>query len=89
MRSTRVEKTSANLIEAAARGATEGMSLAIIAAMLIAFVGLVAMANWILGLLPFSVGGDPLSLEIMLGWIFSHRMGSKFPGPRLRPSACS
>lgn len=44
-----VEKPDANLIEAAARGATEGMALLLnVAAMLIAFVGLVAMVNYTL-----------------------------------------
>ncbi len=59
-----------NVLEAAARGATEGMSLAInVAAMLIAFVALVAMGDWVLGLVP--VGGAPLSLARVLGVAFA------------------
>ncbi|MBU3955572.1 NupC/NupG family nucleoside CNT transporter [bacterium] len=42
-----VEKPDANVIEAGARGASEGMSLMLnVAAMLMAFVGLIAMANF-------------------------------------------
>jgi len=44
------ERPDANVIEAAARGATEGMTLTLnVVAMLVAIVGLVAMINWILG----------------------------------------
>jgi CNT family concentrative nucleoside transporter len=73
-----------NAIEAAARGATDGMKLAInVAAMLIAFVALVALADWLLTLVPvmFSADGvafgwaqagmsEPLSLARILGWLF-------------------
>lgn len=66
------EKTARNVIEAAANGASEGVKLAInVAAMLIAFVGLVAMADWALGLIPLSVQGAPLSLSLILGWLFA------------------
>ena len=65
------ERTSSNMMEAAANGATQGMRLALnVAAMLIAFVGLVAMADWALGLMP-DVAGQPLSLSRMLGWLFT------------------
>ncbi len=46
-----VEKTDANVIDAAARGATEGLSLAFnVAAMLLAFVALIAMFNYMFAL---------------------------------------
>ena len=78
------ESPYGNVIEAAARGATDGMKLAInVAAMLIAFVGLVALIDWMLTLLPviftnegvafgwFEAGiGEPLSLARVLGWFF-------------------
>ncbi len=39
-----------NLLDAAARGATDGMRLAInVAAMLIAFIALIAAVDWVLG----------------------------------------
>ncbi len=79
-----VEKVDGNVIEAAARGAKEGMALAInVAAMLIAFVGLIAMIDWMLTWIPigFCADGvalgwfmdscDPLSLSKILGWLFS------------------
>jgi CNT family concentrative nucleoside transporter len=65
-----VPKTARNVIQAAADGAAEGVKLAVnVAGMLIAFVGLMAMANFALGLLPFP-GDDPLSIERVLGWLF-------------------
>jgi CNT family concentrative nucleoside transporter len=55
----------ANVVEAAARGAIEGMHLAgIVAAMLIAFIALVGMLNAVLGL----VG---VSMEQLLGYGFA------------------
>ena len=54
-----------NIMEALSRGATNGMKLeANVAAMLVAFVAIIAMVNAILGLLD-------LSLQQILGWIFS------------------
>jgi concentrative nucleoside transporter, CNT family len=64
------ERPDGNVMAAAARGASEGMQLAInVAAMLIAFVALMAMADWALGLIP--VMGAPLSLSRALGWCFT------------------
>jgi len=69
---TEFEKTASNFIEAAANGAAEGMKLALnVAAMLIAIVGLVAMFDWMVGLIPIAVGGEPLSLSLILGWCFA------------------
>jgi len=60
-------RTDANLLDAAARGAGEGLSLALnVAGMLIAFIALVALAD---GVLRWAVPG--LSLERILGWAFS------------------
>jgi concentrative nucleoside transporter, CNT family len=57
-------RTTTNFIDAAAAGASEGMTLAInVAAMLIAFIALIAMVNWGLALLGLSLG------EIF-GWAF-------------------
>ena len=45
-----LENTDANVIDAAARGAAEGLQLALnVAAMLLAFVALIAMINFLLG----------------------------------------
>ncbi len=65
-----VPRPDRNVLEAAARGATEGVKLAInVAAMLIAFVGLIAMCDWMLAFIP--IGSEPLSLSMILGWLFS------------------
>jgi CNT family concentrative nucleoside transporter len=64
------ERPDTNLMGAAARGASEGMQLAInVAAMLIAFVALTAMVDWSLGFV--SLAGEPLSLARALGWAFT------------------
>ena len=64
-----IEKTDANVIEAAARGASEGMQLTLnIVGMLVAFVGIISLLNYILGFISF--GGTQLSLQLILGWIF-------------------
>ena len=59
-----IPKSDSNVIEAAARGASDGMKLVLnITAMLIAFVGLVAMLDAFLG-----IAG--LSISMILGWLF-------------------
>jgi concentrative nucleoside transporter, CNT family len=65
-----VEKTSANFIDAAASGATQGMSLVLnIAAMLIAFVALIAMLNGFLGWVGGFWGQPAFSLQTIFGWV--------------------
>jgi CNT family concentrative nucleoside transporter len=57
-----VPRTDVNLVDAAARGASEGMHLAFnVAAMLIAFMALVALVNGILGFLHRGVSSLSLS----------------------------
>ncbi len=64
-----VPRTDANLLDAACRGAAEGLKLVLnIVAMLIAFIALVHLANLILSPLP-PIAGEPLTLERMLGWL--------------------
>ncbi|ABV37984.1 nucleoside transporter [Shewanella sediminis HAW-EB3] len=61
----------ANVIDAAAAGASSGMHLALnVGAMLLAFVGLIAMMNGIIGGLGGLVGMEGLTLELILGYIF-------------------
>ncbi|WP_145576892.1 NupC/NupG family nucleoside CNT transporter [Yersinia alsatica] len=62
----------ANVIDAAASGAASGMQLALnVGAMLLAFIALIALLNGILG----GIGGwfdyPQLSMELILGWVFS------------------
>ncbi|MEO1149979.1 MAG: nucleoside transporter C-terminal domain-containing protein [Pseudomonadota bacterium] len=61
-----------NVFMAAAMGATDGLKLALnIGAMLIAFVSLIALANGIIGGLAGLAGIEELTLQKMLGWVFS------------------
>ncbi|HEX6373311.1 MAG TPA: nucleoside transporter C-terminal domain-containing protein [Longimicrobium sp.] len=65
----KMEKVDANLIDAAARGASEGLSLALnVGAMLIAFIALVALLN---GILSGTAGlfGLDLTIQKILGWV--------------------
>ncbi|MBK6808039.1 MAG: NupC/NupG family nucleoside CNT transporter [Sandaracinaceae bacterium] len=72
-----LERVDANLIEAAARGASEGLMLALnVAAMLLAFVALVALANALLAL-PVDAYNHlagatltPITMEQILGVLF-------------------
>jgi CNT family concentrative nucleoside transporter len=76
-----VDNPDANVIDAAARGAYEGMKLALnVGAMLLAFIALIALTNALLGL-PFQLYNDwmglegaaavaPVTLQQILGWIF-------------------
>ncbi len=69
-----IERPGVNIIDAAARGAGDGLHLALnIAAMLIAFLALVALANGILGwvhTLP-AMGWLPESLQKIFGLLFA------------------
>jgi CNT family concentrative nucleoside transporter len=68
----KVEKTSANFIDAAAAGASQGMTLVLnISAMLIAFVALVAMANGVLGWAGGLFGAPGFSLQTVFGWVLA------------------
>jgi CNT family concentrative nucleoside transporter len=72
-----VEKSSANIIDAAATGAADGLRLALnVAGMLLAFIALIYMFNWVLtgvltDLLGITIKGDPVTLEILLGYLLS------------------
>lgn len=75
----KIESTHSNLIEAAAGGASDGVKLAInVAAMLIAFVALIALLNSLLGWTGEITGlnailmqnfNRPLSLELLFGLV--------------------
>ena len=60
-----------NVLEAMAGGASAGMQLALnVGAMLIAFVGLIALVNGILGGIGGWFGYGDLTLQSIFGWIF-------------------
>ena len=63
--------TEGNVIEAAAKGASDGVKLALnVGGMLIAFIGLIALVNLFLGMLGTQLGVSDLSLEMLLGYAF-------------------
>ena len=62
----------ANVIEAAATGASSGIQLAInVGGMLLAFVALIALGNSLLGWIGSWVGYGDVTLEMLLGFLFS------------------
>ncbi len=66
------DEESTNVIDAAARGASTGLTLALnIGAMLIAFVALIALINGIFSFVGGFFGFEELSLELILGFIFA------------------
>ena len=72
-----VERTSSNVIEAAATGAGDGLKLALnVGAMLLAFIALIYMFNWIItgiftDMLGLSIAGEAITIEILLGYLLS------------------
>lgn len=73
-----VERTASNIIEAAATGAADGLKLALnVGAMLLAFIALIAMVNWVIeGVLTDLIGlttatGNPITLQVILGYALS------------------
>jgi len=66
-----VPKQDSNVLDAACRGASEGLMLALnVAAMLIAFIALVGAFNWLCTLLP-DIGGAPLTLQRVFSWMMA------------------
>jgi len=66
-----VPKQDVNIIDAAGRGAIEGLHLSLhVAGMLIAFIALVALVNGMFGAVHNAIGWFPASLDILLGWLF-------------------
>ncbi len=78
----KIEKSSSNVIEAAATGASDGLHLALnVAGMLIAFIALIAMFNYILQNLGNNFGinsmlqanfGQPLSMQLIFGILLKY-----------------
>src|SRR3989338_3624105 len=72
-----IERPDPNVLGAAARGTTDGLYLALnVAAMLVAFLALIAFVNWVLGgahdtLAWLGFAYFPASLQEILGWVFS------------------
>jgi CNT family concentrative nucleoside transporter len=70
--SLKVERTSENAVDAIAAGALDGLRLALnVGAMIIAFLGLLAAFNALLGWLGSLVGIADLSLELILSYVLA------------------
>ncbi|WPJ98119.1 NupC/NupG family nucleoside CNT transporter [Coraliomargarita algicola] len=66
-----IDGAPVNVFDAAAQGASDGLKLALnVGAMLIAFVGLIALSNGILGNVGDRLGLDNLSIQLLLGYAF-------------------
>jgi len=66
------EEAPVNVFDAAALGASSGLTLALnVGAMLLAFIGLIAVLNLLLALVGGWFGNPALSMELLLGWAFS------------------
>jgi CNT family concentrative nucleoside transporter len=69
--SINVPSSSENVLDALAQGTTDGIQLAVnVGGMLIVFLAMTAMLNAALGYFGGLIG-HPLSLELILGWLFS------------------
>ncbi len=63
---------ASNAIDAAAQGASDGLKLAVnVAAMLLAFIALIAMFNGMLGYFGGFIGMPTLSFEWIMGFVFA------------------
>ncbi|MED4016694.1 NupC/NupG family nucleoside CNT transporter [Sutcliffiella cohnii] len=66
------EDKATNLVDAAARGASDGLKLALnVGAMLLAFIALIALVNGFLGWIGGLFGATNFSLDFILGYLFS------------------
>jgi CNT family concentrative nucleoside transporter len=66
-----IEKKTANIVDAAASGAADGLRLAVnVGAMLMAFIALIALLNYGLGLIGGLFGYSGLSLRTIFGILF-------------------
>ncbi len=66
------ERRPSSIIDAAANGALLGLRIAVgVAAVVLAFVGLIALLNGIIGEIGRNFGLERLSLELILGYVFS------------------
>ncbi|ANU18316.1 transporter [Planococcus maritimus] len=66
------DKQSVNVVDAAARGASDGLQLALnVGAMLLAFIALIALANGVLGGIGGWFGAENITIQGILGYIFA------------------
>jgi len=66
------EQPPANVIDAAATGAASGLQLALnVGAMLLAFIGLIALLNSMVGYVALLLGFEGITIQLLLGYLFS------------------
>ncbi len=66
-----IPRTDVNVVDAAARGTTEGLHLMLnVIAMLISFIALVALVNGGFGWVHSQLSWFPADLQTVLGWVF-------------------
>lgn len=66
------EEEAANVLDAAAIGASSGLALAMnVGAMLIAFISLIALLNMMLGGIGGWFGHEEITMQLILGYLFS------------------
>lgn len=67
-----IKDNSVNVVDAASKGAIDGLGLVLnIAAIILAFVAVIALINGLIGWIGGWFGVSDLSLQGILGWIFS------------------
>ena len=67
-----VKKQDANLVDAISHGASDGLKVGFnVVAMLIGFIALIALINYLLGKLGLLIGLPQLSLKFILGYLFA------------------
>ncbi len=67
-----VKKQDANLVDAISHGASDGMKVGFnVVAMLIGFIALIALVNYLLGKVGLFIGLPQLSLKFILGYLFA------------------
>jgi concentrative nucleoside transporter, CNT family len=67
-----IPRTDVNVVDAAARGTTEGLHLMLnVIAMLVSFIALIALANGGFGWVHGHLAWFPANVQTVLGWIFS------------------
>ncbi|NRA84517.1 MAG: NupC/NupG family nucleoside CNT transporter [Gammaproteobacteria bacterium] len=66
------DQQPANVIDAAASGAASGLQLALnVGAMLLAFIGLIALINTFVGWVAAMMGFDGITIQLLLGYVFA------------------
>jgi CNT family concentrative nucleoside transporter len=67
-----IKKQDANLVDAISHGASDGMKVGFnVIAMLIGFIALIALLNFLLGKIGGLVGFPQLSMKLILGYLFA------------------